>query len=381
MMIEVHGFCDPRFEPLKAAFVANFEADLELGASIAATWQGEPVVDLWAGWADVAKTRAWDRDTLTPIFSTTKMMVTLCVLMLVDQGRIDLDAPIATYWPAFAAGGKEAVTVRDFFTHQAGVPGFTPGVPVSLFLDWEASTARLAAEPHWFGGERRVIYHGLTYGLIGGELIRRVDGRLPAQFFREEVAAPAGLDFHFGDGGVPEPGRIAELSRPPATPAAPSVAPPLLARVLGSFIRVEGIQPTMTMNPSNNGVANARSIARGNSIFAGGGVLDGRRYLSSDMVDEAYREQAYGQCPYLGWMRLGLGFGLDGRGFNYPSPDGYGWGGAGGSCGWMDTRLGYSFGYAPNNFGAAPHLDKRNGRLKAALSEVVADLGVTAGGQ
>jgi CubicO group peptidase (beta-lactamase class C family) len=115
MTIEVHGYCDPRFERLKAAFVANFEADLELGASVAATWHGEPVVDLWAGWADVAKTRPWDRDTVVGVFSTTKMMVTLCVLMLVDRGLIDLDAPMATYWPEFAAGGKERVLVRDFF--------------------------------------------------------------------------------------------------------------------------------------------------------------------------------------------------------------------------------------------------------------------------
>ena len=247
-----------------------------------------------------AKTRAWERDTLVPIFSTTKMMVTLCVLMLVDQGRIDLDAPIATYWPDFAAGGKDRVTVRDFFSHQAGAPGFTPGVPVSLFLDWEASAARVAAEPHWFGGERRVIYHGGTYGMIGGELIRRVDGRLPAQFFREEVAAPAGLDFHFGDAQISDPSRIAELRRPP--PASPPPAPPegLLGRLAGSYLPVEGLRTVMTMNPSNNGVANARAIARGCAILAGGGILDGRRYLSSAMVDEAYREQAYGECPYLG---------------------------------------------------------------------------------
>ena len=160
-------------------------------------------------------------------------------------------------------------------------------MPVSLFMDWEASAARIAAEPHWFGGERRVIYHGGTYGLIGGELIRRVDGRLPAQFFREEVATPAGLDFHFGQADVPNPSRIAELSRPPGPPGPPPDAPPLLARVLGSYIAVEGIRPTMGMNPSNNGLANARAIARGCAIFAGGGALDGKRYLSSAMVDEA----------------------------------------------------------------------------------------------
>jgi CubicO group peptidase (beta-lactamase class C family) len=298
-------------------------------------------------------------------------MVTLCMLMLVDQGRIDLDAPIATYWPEFAAGGKERVLVRDFFTHQAGVPGFAPPVSVSLFLDWEASAASLAATPHWFDGERRVVYHGGTYGLIGGELIRRVDGRMPVRFYHEEVAGPAGLDFHFGEAELADASRVAELLR--ATPPGP---PPegLLGRIVGSYRPVEGLRPSMTLNPSNNGLANGRSIARGCAIFAGGGVLDGRRYLSSAMIDEAYREHAYGQCPYLGWMRLGLGFGLNGRGFSYPSPDGYGWGGAGGSVGWMDTRRGYSFGYAPNNFGAPPHLDNRNARLKTALKAIMADL-------
>ena len=273
MTIEVHGFCDPRFEPLKAAFVANFEADQELGASIAATWRGEPVVDLWAGWADVAKTRPWERDTLTPVFSTTKMMVTLSLLMLVDQGQIDLDAPIATYWPAFAAGGKEAVTVRDLFTHQAGAPGFTPPVSASIFLDWEASAARIAAEPHWFGGERRVIYHGGTYGLIAGELIRRVDGRMPAQFFRDEVSGPAGLDFHYGLAEVPNPSRVAELLRFAAPPGPPPEG--LLGRVVGSYRLAEGLTPVMTMNPSNNGLANARSIARGNASSPAAGCWTG----------------------------------------------------------------------------------------------------------
>jgi CubicO group peptidase (beta-lactamase class C family) len=220
-----------------------------------------------------------------------------------------------------------------------------------------------------------VIYHAGTYSLIGGELIRRVDGRPPAQFFREEVAGPAGLDFHFGDAGVQDPSRITELGHAPIGPAAaPPGAAPILARLLGSFIGVEGIFPTMTLNPSNNGLANARAIARGCAIFAGGGVLDGKRYLSRAMVDESYREQAYGDCPYLGPFRVGLGFGLDGRGFHYPTPDGYGWGGAGGSCGWMDTRRGYSFGYAPNNFGPPPYLDRRSARLGSALRAIMADL-------
>ncbi len=373
MTVELHGDCDARFLPLKQAFAENFEAGLELGASVAATWRGEPVLDLWAGFADVAQTRPWERDTVVPVSSTTKIMVTLCVLMLVDAGKIDLDAPIAAYWPEFAAGGKDRVTVRDFFTHQAGAPGFTPPVKALLFLDWDASTARLAAEDHWFGGERRTVYHGPTYGLIGGELVRRVDGRSLVQFFHEEVAAPAGLDFYLGLADVPDPDRVAELKRDGLT--MPAAAPEgLMARLFGSVDGHDGPPPYATMNPSANGITNARSVARGCAIFAGGGALAGRRYLSSAMVDESHRVQAEGQCPYLGHLRMGLGFGTNSESFHYPSPDGYGWGGTGGSVGWMDTRLGYSFSYAPNNFLADPHLDNRVERLRSAMREVAASL-------
>ena len=371
MSIEIHGVCDERFEPLREAFAANFEAGLELGASVAATWRGEPVLDLWAGWADVAETRAWERDTVAPIASTTKIMVTLCLLILVDAGRIDLNAPIASYWPEFAAGGKERVTVRDLFTHQAGAPGFTPPVESSLFLDWEASVARIAAEPHWFGGERRSVYHGGTYGLIGGELIRRVDGRLPTQFYREEVAAPARLDFHLGLAEVPDPDRVAEIKRHPISGPPPTG---LLLRLASSVIPSAGVAPWEGKNLSANGVANARSIARGCAIFAGAGMLDGRRYLSPELVGESHREQARGPCPYLGDLRMGLGFGLNSESFHYPSDDGYGWGGSGGSVGWMDARLGYSFSYAPNNFLSDPHLDDRVDRLRTAMREIAAGL-------
>ncbi|HUO11467.1 MAG TPA: serine hydrolase domain-containing protein, partial [Caulobacteraceae bacterium] len=311
MSAQLHGFSDERFLPLRDAFAANFEDGLEVGASLCVTLHGETVVDLWAGWADVAQTRPWEKDAIAPVSSTTKIAVTLLLLMLVDRGLIELDAPIATYWPQFAQGGKARVTVRDLFTHQAGAPGFTPGVDTPIFLDWEASVARVAAEPHWFGGERRVIYHAFTYGLIGGELIRRVDGRMPARFFREEVAERAGLDFHFGMAEVPRPALVAETT-PLAPPEAQPEAEALLQRLLGSIRWVDSVSPKATLNPSGNGLAGARAIARLCAIFAGGGVFGGTRYLSSSLVDEARREQANGKCPYLGWLRMGLGLGLNG---------------------------------------------------------------------
>ena len=217
MTAEIHGFCEPRFEPLRQAFAANFEEGLELGASLAATWRGRPVVDLWAGWADPERTRPLDADHLAPVASTTKIMVSLCLLMLVHRGKLDLDAAIATWWPEFAQGGKGAVTLRDLFSHQTGAPGFDPPVPVSMMLDWGAVTERIAAERHWSDGERCVIYHASTYGLIGGELVRRVDGRMFAQFFGEEVAGPAGVDFYLGLDEVPNATRVATII-PPSVP-------------------------------------------------------------------------------------------------------------------------------------------------------------------
>ena len=150
MTTQIHGVCDQRFQPLKDAFQANFDTGLELGASLALTYQGKTVVDLWAGWADLERTRPWERDTLVRVCSTAKIAAILSLLMLIDRGLVELDAPVARYWPDFAQGGKGGVTIRDALTHQGGVPGFDPPVSRDLLLDWDAAAARLAAEPHWF---------------------------------------------------------------------------------------------------------------------------------------------------------------------------------------------------------------------------------------
>jgi len=291
MTIEIQGFCEDRFAPLKDAFAANFAAGRELGASLGVTHRGRMVVDLWAGWADVAKTRAWERDTIVQVASTTKVMVTICALMLVDRGLLDLDAPIATYWPEFAAGGKEAVTVREAFTHQAGVPGLEPAASFETIQDWEAITARIAAEPHWFGGQRQVIYHFMTYGFLLGELIRRVDGRRPARFFREEVAGPAGVDFQIGLATTAELARLAEITPLPAGPAPPAGS--LLERLMlanGPPPLDNSWERLSADVPAGNGFGNGRSIARAGAILAMSGELDGVRYMSRAMVEEAGRE-------------------------------------------------------------------------------------------
>jgi CubicO group peptidase (beta-lactamase class C family) len=157
MPIDIQGVCDERFLPLQDAFRENFEKGYEIGASLAVTRHGRPVVDLWAGHIDKQRTRPWEKDTIAPVASTTKIALTLSFLMLVDRGLVDLDATIAKYWSEFAAGGKAHVTVREALTHSAGVPGFDPPVPLEAMLDWDRITAHIAAETHWFDG-RRVVF-------------------------------------------------------------------------------------------------------------------------------------------------------------------------------------------------------------------------------
>ena len=376
MTTEIHGFCEDRFAPLKDAFVGNFEAGRELGASLALTYQGQMVVDLWGGWADPQKTRRWREDTIVPVASTTKVMSTLVGLMMVDRGLIELDAPVARYWPEFAQGGKQDVTLRDAFSHQSGVPGFATPISYETLCDWDDLTARHAAEPHWFDGRRRVIYHNFTFGLPFSVIVRRLDGRSLAQFFREEFAEKAGADFHIGLTSPADLARVATLREPGPRPELPPGS--LLAKLLGSL---ESFHPEdeayrSSEVPAGSGLGNARSIARLCAIVAMGGELDGVRYLSREICEEAGREQGYDECPYLGWARFGLGFGMNSSGFRYPSPTTIGWGGFGGSWAILDPKAGVSLGYAPNDFSIEPNgvIDPRQGPIGKALYKLLPSL-------
>ena len=303
--VNIHGFCDERFKPLEDAFRANFDDGLELGSSLGVTHQGKMVVDLWGGWADPEKTRPWEEDTIVPIASSTKIMATIVGLMLVDRGVIELDAPIATYWPEFAQGGKAHVTIRDAFSHQTGAPGFDPPVAFEAMHDWDGITARLAAEPHWFGGERKVIYHGMTYGLPLGVAMQRLDGRRPAQFFREEVAQKCGADLQMMLTSKSDLQRVATILPPSSFPALPpgSLLEKLMISV-GPGDRSSWEHQSAEV-PAASGHGNGRSIARVCAIMAMGGTLDGVRYLSRATVEEAALEQAYGEDDYLGWLKMG----------------------------------------------------------------------------
>ncbi len=379
MAWEMSGRWDRRFWPLAEAFRDNFDEGLELGASLAVTWRGRTVVDVWGGWADVGRTRSWRKDTIVQVFSVTKIMLLAAVLSLVDRGRLALDAPIARYWPEFAQGGKGEVTLRDFLTHRGGVPGFRPAAGPEDLHDWARMTENLAAQPHWFGGQKVICYHAITYGYVLGELIRRVTGQGPARFFRDQVARPAGADFQMG---LTSRGDLRRLAIPDISRLAPppdTADNPLMLEIIGPPPTLESLMSWGRLSavmPAANGYGNGRSIARVCAIFAMNGKVRGRRFMSPEMVAEAATEQVYGDDLYIGRIAWGLGFGLNSPDYPAPSPTAFHWGGAGGSWGVMDPRAGVSLGYAPNRLlgGAGAALDPRLARLSAALSDLLPGL-------
>lgn len=378
---EIHGFCDLRFLPLRDAFAANFADGLEIGASLAATHRGRVVADMWAGFADLDRTRLWAKDTIVPVASTTKIMMMIAALIAIDRGLLDLDAPVAQYWPAFAQGGKGAVTVRDALTHQAGVPGFETPLTNAEVCDWNVAVARVAAEPHWFAGEQQICYHAQTYGFLVGELIRLVDGRRPRQFLREEIFEKIGADFQLGLTDPQELARMALVHLPPGA-FSPDIA---AAKVLNSIDLTQAFswERCVAEIPSGGGIGTARGVALACAIVANGGELGGVRFLSPAIVALAGAEHAYGRCPYLGGVRLGLGFGLDSKEFPAPTPTSMHWGGYGGSWALADPRAAFSLGYAPNNWVIPPPdatqlnpeaQDPRLGRLTGVLRDLLPSL-------
>lgn len=376
MTTAIHGFCDPRFRPLEDAFRANFDAGLELGASLAATFQGKLVVDLWGGHTDSTCTHEWQTDTLVNVASTTKIALNIAMLMLVDRGLLELDAPVARYWPEFACNGKADVSVRDVMTHQAGVPGFDPPLPYEALADWETASTNIAAQAHWFGGRRVACYHSITLGFLIGELMYRTDGRRPARFVREEVAGPLAADFQIGIDEA-EMVRVTtpELVVGDALPELPS----LLVRLIGLISPADfGVKCTDADISSANGFANGRAIAEVCAILAMGGQVSGRHFVAAPLVTEAAREQAFGDDPLFGPIRWGLGFGLDSDVFPAPSSSCFQWGGAGGSLGMIDPRAGVSIGYAPNRWYFEPPRDgasdRRHRSIWLALHELLPTL-------
>lgn len=358
----LHGYYDSRFEDLVAGLADEVSTGGELGAAIAIDIGGELIVDIWGGYADRAKTREWSQDTIVNVFSSTKNVTALAALMLIDRGLLDPFAPVAKYWPEFAANGKDQVEVRHVLSHTSGVSGWEMPFRLEDVYDWEKSTSRLAAQAPWWQPGTASGYHAVTSGHLIGEIVRRITGKTLKDFVRDEIGEPLRADFQIG--ALPEDdARIAELVPPPPLDVPLDAVPhdhPMYKTFAAvpptpeSALAAETTAWRRADIGSANGHGNARSLVRVLSPISLGGSVNGTRLLDSDTIDLIFREQVNGTDLVLAMpARWGMGFALPHPEAVPDMPDGkvcY-WGGWGGSMVVMNPDRRATFAYVMNKMG------------------------------
>jgi CubicO group peptidase (beta-lactamase class C family) len=376
-MADVQGEYEDRFVAVRDALAANLEAGKDLGASVAVVLDDRMVVDIWGGFTDEAKTTPWQRDTITNVWSSTKTVTALCALIVADRGELDLDAPVARYWPEFAANGKEGVLVRHVLGHTAGLSGWQEPMTAADLSDWDKATSLLAAQAPWWEPGTASGYHAFTQGYLVGEVIRRVTGDTVGTFLAKEVAGPLGADFHIGL--APEHDhRVARVTAigPPAVPDDPTSlayrslrnpAVPSESSWTEAWRRAE--------IPAAGGHGNARSVATIQAVLANGGESQGLRLLSPHGCEVVFLEQAHGVDLVLSApLRLGIGFGLNSDELPIgPNPRTCFWGGWGGSIVVVDLDARMVVTYMMNRMGEGTLGDDRGvGILMAAYGALAA---------
>ena len=377
-MAELNGTCDPRFDAVRDALAGNIDSGEELGASLVVDIDGERVIDVWGGFRDPGHTTAWDENTITNVWSTTKTVTSLAALMLADRGQLDVYAPVADYWPEFAASGKQDVRVRHLLSHTSGVSGLEqPATPEDLY-DWETSTSRMAAQAPWWTPGTASGYHALNFGHLVGEVVRRVSGKPLKQFVAEEIAGPLGADFQIGAAPA-DWSRIADVIPPPPLP----IDLAAIAQDSPAFKTMTGPGPDAAVANTPgwrsadigaaNGHGNARSVARIMSVLARGGEVDGVRLLGPDTIGLIFDEQMDGIDVVLGVpLRWGIGYGLPQASLPWiPAGRICFWGGWGGSVILMDLDRHMTISYMMNKMGAGIIGSERSAAYTRAVYDAV----------
>jgi CubicO group peptidase (beta-lactamase class C family) len=370
---EISGECEERFSGVRDALAKNLDSGLDVGASVAVFVDGVPVVDIWGGHLDENHSVPWQRDTITNCWSITKTMAALCTLILADRGELDFSAPVARYWPEFAAAGKSGIEVRHLLSHTAGLSGWSEPMTAEDLYDWDKSTSLLAAQEPWWEPGTQSGYHALTQGYLVGEVVRRITGMTIGSFFASEVTGPLDADFHIGL--PPEDDARVALVIPPDLPSLAEVAP-LADTIAGRTL----LNPTMTGAepwaeswrraeiPAANGHGNARSVAQVQSVVACGGEMSGKRLLSAKGCEAIFDEQANGVDLVLGpGFRLGVGYGLSSDMVPI-GPHACFWGGWGGSIVVMDLDARLSVAYVMNRMASALMGDSRGADILFAAA-------------
>jgi CubicO group peptidase (beta-lactamase class C family) len=387
--MNIDGWTAPGFENVRAAFEQNFADGLEVGAAFAAYHRGEQVVDLWGGIADQRTERPWVEDTIIGVFSTTKGATAICAHRLAQEGRLDVDAPVAHYWPEFGDAGKQDIPVRYLLSHRAGLPWVDEQLTLEQALTWEPMIHALEHQkPLWEPGTQHG-YHAITYGYLVGEVIRRITGRSVGTYFREEIAQPLGLDFWIGLPESEEPrvamlvgGLLDGIESADVDEEARAAIDAMIGpdSVMGKALSGGGAFAGNVWNrrdvhaaevPAAAGISDARSIAR--MYAACVGEIDGIRVLTPEQVKLASKQETEGPNTVL--MNLDLQFGL---GFIVPSTlvqlggaSSFGHFGAGGSVGWADPDAEFGFGYVMNRMDIGLAGDARSKVLVDACYDAV----------
>ncbi|MCP5031439.1 MAG: beta-lactamase family protein [Actinomycetia bacterium] len=386
-MVDVHGTVEPGFEKVRDAFASNFDELGEVGAGFALHVHGELVVDIWAGVADKASGTLWSDDTLQLVFSTTKGIAAICVGMLADRGVIDLDTPMAEYWPEFGAAGKEALTVRQVMSHQCGLPAVDAKLSRADVLAVTPIVEALAAQAPLWEPLSAHGYHALTYGWLVGELIARADGRRINQFLQEEVAGPLGLEAWIG---LPESEEYRASALLDSPPPATEEEMALMMQVMGpgtmgfraltldgAMMDPGGVAPVWNTRathaselPAANGMTNARSLS---AIYAATlAAVNGTRLLSAETMADMAAEQVSGPDKCLvAETRFGTGFMLKCDLVPLLNEGAFGHAGAGGSLGYADPTTGVGYGYLMNQMGGGIAGDPRTIALNEAVRACV----------
>lgn len=348
----IQGACDERFASVREIFAERIASGEDFGGSLCVIEDGQTVVDLWGGRANPEGTAAWQADTIVNCWSITKTMSALCALLLIDRGQIDPEAPVARYWPAFAAGGKDGVLVRHVLSHASGLPGWDGPIDMLDICNTPASTERLAAQAPWWEPGTASGYHLLSYGHLIGGIVRAVTGKSLSAFFRDELAEPLGADFHIGL-RPRHHHRIADIipSPPPPMPPEGSIA----LRAFMSPIPMAHIVNSLAWRCAEvggaNGHGNARAIARIQSILSHAGTVDGQVFLKPETIARALTEEQNGIDLVIGQpIAFGLGYSLGEAGhvpFIPKRKIGF-WSGAGGALVINDTERRTTFAYAMN---------------------------------
>jgi CubicO group peptidase (beta-lactamase class C family) len=399
----VTGLVEPDFESVRDAFTHNFERGRETGSALCVHVRGRKVVDIYGGWFDADGTRPYGPDALQLVFSSTKGATAVCANLLAQRGLLDMDAPVVTYWPEFAAAGKDALPVRYLLSHQAGLPAIDRRLTAQEMQAWDPVADALAAQaPFWEPGTAHG-YHALSYGYLVGEVVRRVTGRSLGTFFAEEVARPLGLEFYIGLPAELE-GRVSPILGanfgPPAGAgegvgegvgegegggsgggfSAAAYAKTLVARSLnlgGAFRDADWMnQPEWHAAevPGGNGITNATSLSRMYAALIGP-VEDGpaEPLLTEAQVERARTsltfgpDQVFASVGFVLEQEIGLGFWRSSPVTPFGGAGSFGHGGAGGSYGFADPEHGLAVGYVMNRMSEGVLGDPRSRRIVRAV--------------